>query len=112
MGGHVEFEGAPLEELLVGEVGLGEGFAVEAHLLDVAVAVADFGGFDFECLAVGKGDFEVGEVRGTEDVLSAAWADGIEAHGAEEIPGRHLAAVVVAAEAVDVVAVHIVHNLA
>ena len=116
-GAHLELEEAAGEHLVYGEfhhavLSGAEFLAVEADGADVAVAVGDFRGFYLEGPAVFQVDLHVREVGGSEDVLAAAGADGVEAHGGEDVPGGHLAAVVVAAEAVDVVAVHPVHDLA
>ncbi len=63
-------------------------------------------------MSVTQSHLHVGHVGGADHILAASRADGVEAHGGEDVPGRHLAAVVVAAEAVDVVAVHAVHDFA
>ena len=120
LGGHVELEGAAGLEFLIGEVGAGEGLAVEAHGADVAVFVADLRGFDFKVVAAAHAHLHPGQVGRAEDVLPAARADRVEPHGAEYVPGTHLPAVVVAAETgnpgrgigADAGAVHLVHDLA
>ena len=59
---------------------------IEAHLFDVTLLVADTWSLDEEELPVGQGELAGGNVRSTEDILVAAWADRIEAHRREDIP--------------------------
>ena len=84
--------------------------AVKPDFLDVAVAFADERGLDFEGPAVREGKLHIRKIRRAKYILVRARADGIEAQRREDVPGAHLAAVVVAAEAADVVPILAVHD--
>lgn len=71
----------------MGDVELAVGLAVEEDGLDVALAVADAGGLDLEGAAVRQREPGVGDVGRTKHVLVRAGADGVEAEGAEDVPG-------------------------
>ena len=109
---HLEFYDTAFSQLLVSEVKAAEGLAVEFDAADVAVAVAHLRSLDYDMSAVGQGDVGIGQIGCAEDILIGARAYGIETEGREDEPGRHLATVVVAAEAAYVVAVHAIHNRA
>ena len=67
---------------------------------------------NFQETAVGEADGDAGEAGGTQLVLVAAGAQGIEAQAVEDVPGAHLAAVVIAAQGVGLVAVEMVGHVA
>ena len=94
---HREDELAAGHNLLVGDVGGVQRLAVERHRLDVAILVVDVRGLDGQCVAVLQVEDILGQVGRPEDVLAAGGTNGIEAHCAENVPRRHLSAVVVAA---------------
>ena len=93
------------------DIHLGIRDAVEPYFLDIAVLVADPGRLDLEGLAVRQVKFQVGEIRRAQYILVRARAHRVEAQRREDVPCAHLAAVVVAAQAPDVVAVLAVHHL-
>ena len=81
----------------MGQVGLVPRGPVPGDGLDVAVLVAHLWCLDFQNTAVSKMQFQIGHVRRPDHILPAARAYGVEAHCAENVPCRHLSAVVVAA---------------
>ncbi len=109
---HLKLQNPAFHDFLMGEVTPCDLFSVEGDLLHVTVFVADARRLDFKGLAVAETHLHIRQIGGPQHVLVAARTDGIEAHDAEDVPGRHLPAVVVAAEAVDVVLVEAVHDLA
>ena len=64
-----------------------------------------------ECLTVRQFNAHFIEQRCSKLIFSAYWVNRVEAHCREDVPGRHLSAVLVAAKAVGGVAVHLAHNL-
>ena len=62
-------------------------------------------------LSILKVQLHLGEQRHAKFILSAAGVDRVESHRAHHIPCRHLSAVLVAANAVGGVAVHLLHYL-
>lgn len=97
---HRKHQPAALRHVLLRQKRLRELLPVAGDLLHVAV----FGALVFDLDGEGLAIFEVqhGPVhqRATEGILARTGGDGVEAEGREEVPGAHLAAVVVAAEAV------------
>lgn len=89
---------------------LGEGFVVDMDGGVEGVVDGDAGsvggagavgrGVDAQGLAVFETDGGLGKERRAEGVLGLAGADGIEAERTEDVPGRHGAGVLVAAEVV------------
>ena len=96
---HGEEEGAAGEDLVAGDA-VGEGLAVEGDGGDVEVGAVQSVCDDGEPLAVGEVPDGTGNLRGAEDVLAADGVDGVEAAGGEQVPGGHLTAVFIAAQAV------------
>ena len=82
---------------------------VEHHLLDVAALALTL---NRDVPAILQMDGRLLEVGGADDVLVTAWADGVESQGGEDVPGRCLAVVLVAAVAVRTVGIEAVHHLA
>ena len=68
-------------------------------------------GADFQEAAVGETEGDAGEAGGAEFVFVAAGAEGVEAEAVEDVPGAHLAAVVVAAQGVGFAAVEMVGDV-
>ena len=79
---------------------------------DIIINRAVAFGCDGESFAAGEGDFGLGEEGCADGVLPASRADGVEAEGGEDVPGRCLAIVFVTAVAVGCGAVEAVHGLA
>ena len=77
----------------------------------ITVFIVYFIGADGKALAVAEVYLHVRQVRRSDYILIGAGGHGIEAHRSENIPGRHLTAVVVAAQSVDVVLIHLIHDL-
>ena len=109
---HLEDQFPTLHQLVMREVESGDFLPVETHLLHITVRIAHLRCFDFQALAIAQTHFHIGQVWRPYYILVAARANGVEAHGGEDVPRRHLAAVVVATQAVDVVLVEAVHDLA
>ncbi len=86
--------------------------AVKFHALHIAVLVAHLRSLHLKRLAVAECQLRVRQIGRAEHILVCAGAHRIETQCCKHIPCRHLAAVIIAAEAVDIVAVHPVHDLA
>ena len=110
-GAHVEHDVSTVHHGIVGEIVVVIGRAVESHGVHITsvVRVALCG--DGERLAVLQMESELVEVRHTEHILVAAGTYRIEAHCREHIPCRGLTVVFVAAIAVGMGGVELVHNL-
>ena len=108
---HFEFDGSATHNQVVGEVTFLIRLAVHLDRLDVDVLTTDGGSQDGEGLAIRQLQLDAGEHRRANLVLAANRVHGIEAHRAEDVPGRHLAAVLVSAETAGLVGVQLVHHL-
>ena len=84
--------------------------AVDAKTLDVTTAVACALGADNDFAAIGQSDAEAGQIGRAQYVLVAARTNRVETHGREDVPSRHLPAVVIAAQSAYVAAIHAVHD--
>ena len=98
LGCHTEDKAASVLDVRPGEL-LVDGLSVECDRPDIKVVVGQVLRDDFE-IAAGKMEHGMGYLRGTEDKLLRGRAQGIESHGGKDIPGRSLAAVVLAAQPV------------
>ena len=101
---HRELQRAARHQILVREVTLVVGFAVQARRLYVLVVGRVVAGDKGEGLAVVEVYGDAVEYRAADDVVGHACRHGIEPHGREDVEGRHSAAVLVAADAHQVVA--------
>jgi len=61
-------------------------FAVDGHLLNIAIVGAIVSCCDVHGVAVLKMQFHAVEIRSTHNILVRAWAHRIEAKGREHIP--------------------------
>ena len=102
---------AARHELFVGDIVGIDRLAVERHGTDIAVAARRIGR-DGECPPVGQAHGGPLEERRRQDKLVRAGADGIEAQRREDIPGRHLPAVLVADDALGRRGIHLVEQAA
>ena len=80
----------------MGEEWAAEGLAVEFDALDVFGLARIVLGQDAEGLVAGQVDGHLGEQGAADGIDGAARAELVEAHGVEDVPSRHLAAVFVA----------------
>ena len=95
----------------MGEIEPVERLAVKLDGLDVTLGVAHSGSLYFKRLSVRQFQFGIGKIRRSYHILVGTGADGIESEHAEDIPGAHLPAVVVAAQAADFRLIEAVYNL-
>ena len=109
---HHKFQYAAFGNILVSDIHLGVRLAVQADRLDVALLVTYTRCLDFEGFSVRQRELEGWQVRSTQYVLVGSRTNGVEAHGSEQIPSRHLTAIVITTQSADVVLVHAVHHLA
>ena len=77
-------------------------FAVDSHLLNIAIVGAIVSCCDVYGVAILKMQFHAVEIRSTHNILVRAWAHRIEAKGREHIPRRGLTIVFVATIAIRV----------
>ena len=99
------FECGAVGNVGVVEEGLCQGFAVEGYGLDVFVVFGEVADTDFDLFAVGKVDCRMRKPGSADGVSGFAGAYLIEAEGVHDIPCRHLSAVFVARQAVDIGAI-------
>ncbi len=104
-GTHDKLEGSAVDDRIIVEIASGPGAVVEAGRLDVEVFVGKVFGFDGEGFLVFEMDLYFVELGSADGKLWIAGTHLIDAHSAEHIPGRHLSAVFVAAEAVGIVVI-------
>ena len=76
-------------------------FAVEQHFLDINIGFGLIFCFDQQLFAILKIDGGRNNIGAADGITVIAGADRIEAKGAEDVPGGHLAGVIVTAEAVN-----------
>lgn len=96
---HREFQGAAGEEVFVEEKGLAVSFAVELKRLNIRRLRAAVFDDDAEGLAFSYVYFGIFHPRRPDDVGGAARRKRVKSERAENVPGRHLAAVFVARQA-------------
>ena len=87
---------AVFRQLRLEDTGLVIGLAVDGQTCYVNVFRAVVGCADHELLAVFQMDGNLGEQRRAKDQLACAHAQGIDTHGAEDVPSRLGAVVLVA----------------
>lgn len=97
---HVERQCAAVCDGFLGDVGSVDGLIVVLDVLHVDIFGAVFRCVDGEGFVVGKKECCTFEKGAAEDVGGVTWAEGIEAKGIEDVPGRHFAIVFVACETV------------
>ena len=83
---------------------------IDTKALHVPTLVAHPIGTNGDGVAIGKCHAKIGQIGSAEDILIATGTNRIEAHGREDVPGRHLSAVVISAQATNIVAIHAVHD--
>ena len=86
--------------------------AVDSHTFDVEVILRIIRSFQSDGLPVRAADHSLLEQRSTDRIFIGSRADRIESEGGEYVPGGCLAVVLVAAIAVEVGVVELVHHLA
>lgn len=93
---HFKIEGTAAQQHIVRDIESLVGLAVDQQSLHIAATVAHTLGPHLYGSAVGQGQPQVGQIGRAQHVLVRARTDGIEAEGREDVPGGHLAAIVVA----------------
>src|ERR1035437_7077020 len=111
-GGHVEDDLAARYQLVVGEEDFVERLAVQFGSADVRMLRAVLAGGDSEGFAPSQRERGAVEEGAADGVGGVTRANRIEAEGAENVPGRGLAGVLVAAQAVGGGLVKLVHDQA
>ena len=99
-GFHLKHQLSTVHNVLVGDVVLFVFLSVKINLVHIEILFAQILRHHGECLSVGKIEGDGGKLGRTEDILGTDGIHRIESHGREHIPGRHLSAVVVAAQSV------------
>ena len=97
---HLEHQFAAFHNVGVVYVVLLIALAVEVDFVYIELFFAQSLGHHCECLAAGQLEGDFRHLGCAEDVAAAHGVYGIEAHSREHVPGRHLSAVVIAAESV------------
>ena len=108
----MEFKGAAANDVVVHNIGTRVGLAVQTGVLDVDVLVADIVGTDGKGLAVADVHRHFREQRSAEDVFATSRLHLVDAHRREDVPGRHLTNVLIAAQTVGGVVVEFAQRAA
>ena len=85
--------------------------AIEANFLHVSVGIADPFGYDLHHLPARHLHADIWNVWCSQYILVCAWAHGIESKRSEDIPCRHLTAVIIPMQSIHIIHIHAVHNL-
>ena len=109
---HFQPDGGTVQDLGMGEAAFIMGLAACRHGTDVDAPVIRTGGEEGESLPVGEVQAHFGEEWGADFVGAAHGVEGIEAHGAEDVPGGHLTAILVAAQPGRGVGIKLAHHAA
>ena len=107
---HLELNHSSSAKLGVGEIEPRVGYTIKQHALHIAVTDTQLGGLYYQMFAVRQSNIGLSHKWSPDDVLISTRTHGIETKRSENVPCRHLSAVVVAAEAIDGIAVHLAHN--
>ena len=110
--GHLETDGRAVAERRPVEERPFEELTVEGHAADLPVDRRVSGGVDDDCLPVFEVHGGLAEERRTDGVLIRRGTYRIESQGREYVPRRGLAVVLIAAIAVGLRGVELVHHLA
>ena len=108
--GHFKVEGATLREHLMRKKELVVRFAIHQQAFDETIAVAHPLGTHLNSTSVGQRNAEVRQIGSTNHILIAARTYRIKAQRRENIPRRHLSAIIVAPKATNIIAIHAVHD--
>ena len=81
-------------------------------MLDIHVLLAVVPADDAEGLALAYVQRCLVEDRTADDVFATGWLYLIETYGRKNVPCRHLTYVLIAAQSVEIVLIHLVHGLA
>ena len=97
---HSELQSASGEYVGVGDVGSAKPFPIECDVFYILIGVAEAVGNHCELSSIRQvyGGFR--NLGRAQDVFSGYRINGIEAQGAEDVPCRHLSAVIIAAQTV------------
>ncbi len=104
---HVKYQGAATHDIGIGDEFLVVGLSVPLNFIDIHVLCGEASRLHGEALSIGQLKGDLWQLRCAEDEFAAHRIHGIEAHGGEEVPGGHLAAVVVADQSVGFVPVEV-----
>ena len=107
--GHRELQLAATDDVRVVDEGAGQGVAIQADLLDVLVGRAVVVDDHLE-RSTGHLQGRLVDHRPSDRVGRDAGADLVEAEGAHDVPRRHLAAILVADDAVGRVGIELAHD--
>lgn len=102
---HFKFDSGSVNYVGVGEERFGQFPTVELYRLDIFVVLGITFYVNHEFLASGEGYFGMREPRPADGIHRFAGAYLIESERVKYIPGRHLAAVFITRQTVDVVAI-------
>ena len=105
--GHHEMDFRPVLDVFVSDNGGGQFASVDISFLDIYGVFAPALGGHLDLFPVREGNAHPGHAGRTDVVPVGSRAERIETHAVEEVPGAHLAAVVVAAEGSGLISVEI-----
>ena len=100
VGRHFDVDDRSLHQFFVAQPVFGVIHTVEFHVVDIPVGGVVGGGVDDYLFTVFEVDGRFFEQGRSHDIFVAARTDGVKAKGGEDVPGRCLAIVFVAAIAV------------
>ena len=108
---HGEFESASGDDVGVGDVGTAKPFPIECDVFYILIGVAEAVGNHCELSSIRQvyGGFR--NLWRAQYVFACGGVDGVESESAEDVPSRHLSAVVVATQAVGARMIETVENL-
>ena len=102
---HFDLHDSACYNVLMSEEWRVQSFAVQQYAFDVFVAFGVVLHHDAECLFIGEIDHSFVESRTSDRIHRFARAYLIESHRVEYVPCRHLSAVFIAGQPVDVVGI-------
>src|SRR6185437_6818270 len=109
---HVELEHPAGLNVAPGDEWRGERLAVEARGLNVEIGGGVVRRSHYEAPSAGQRERDAAEQRAADHVVARGGIERIEAHGGEDVPGGHLAAVLVAGDPVGRIGIIVAGDLA
>ena len=100
LGSHLEDEFSTLDNVVMSYEVLLVTLAVKENLVNIKILLAQSLGLYSEDIAVGHIERDARKLGRTKNITAADRIYGIEAHSREDVPSRHLTAIVVSAKAI------------
>ena len=107
---HIKLKCSSRQKVGMSNIHLIINLSVQLHLPDIAITIAHLWRFYFESAVIGQIHTDIRQIRCSQYILVSTRANRIKSHCRKKIPGRHLAAIVIAAQAVNIIFLHPVHD--